>query len=285
MNVNDWVINAVEQGHNPETLLEHLRAAGWEEEQALQAIESALKGRLSKILSAKNAVEKVAMAPLPPAVAVPEPDMADGQNIISIDGHEVGIRFLMSDPRVIVFEGFLTPAECDELIAQSQDRLEVSRVVGNALGENDFHPARVSRGMFFARGESPLVAAVEQRISKLIRWPVDHGEAIQILHYGLGGKYDPHYDYFRLDMPATAETTKLAGNRVATLIMYLNTPTRGGGTLFPDVGLEVKARKGDAVFFSYDKPDPSTKTLHGGMPVLKGEKWIATKWLRERPFR
>lgn len=284
MNVNDWVINAVEQGHSPETLIVHLRAAGWEEEQALQAIESALKGRLSKILSAKGTAEKVTAALLPPAVAVPEPDVSDGRSAINVDGHELGIRFMMTDPRVIVFEGFLTLAECDELITQSQDRLEVSRVVGNALGENDLHPARVSRGMFFARGESPLIVAIEQRIAHIIRWPVDRGEAIQILHYGLGGKYDPHYDYFRLDMPATAETTKLAGNRVATLIMYLNTPTRGGGTLFPDVGLELKARKGDAVFFSYDKPDPSTKTLHGGMPVLEGEKWIATKWLRERKF-
>ncbi|MFY7983000.1 MAG: 2OG-Fe(II) oxygenase, partial [Burkholderiaceae bacterium] len=74
------------------------------------------------------------------------------------------------------------------------------------------------------------------------------------------------------------------GQRVATLVMYLNTPTRGGGTTFPDVGLEVAPIKGNAVFFSYDRPHPLTKTLHAGAPVEDGEKWVATKWLREGVF-
>lgn len=66
--------------------------------------------------------------------------------------------------------------------------------------------------------------------------------------------------------------------------MYLNTPARGGGTTFPDVGLEVGAVRGNAVFFSYDRAHPVTKTLHGGAPVVEGEKWVATKWLREGVF-
>ena len=74
------------------------------------------------------------------------------------------------------------------------------------------------------------------------------------------------------------------GQRVGTLVIYLNTPELGGGTVFPDVGLEVAPVKGNAVFFSYDRPHASTRTLHGGAPVLAGEKWVATKWLREREF-
>ena len=66
--------------------------------------------------------------------------------------------------------------------------------------------------------------------------------------------------------------------------MYLSEPEKGGGTVFPDVHLEVAPKRGNAVFFSYERPHPSTKTLHGGAPVLAGEKWIATKWLREREF-
>jgi prolyl 4-hydroxylase len=71
---------------------------------------------------------------------------------------------------------------------------------------------------------------------------------------------------------------------VASLVMYLNTPTRGGATTFPDVNFEVGPVKGNAVFFSYDRPHPMTRTLHGGAPVLEGEKWVATKWLREGRF-
>jgi hypothetical protein len=84
--------------------------------------------------------------------------------------------------------------------------------------------------------------------------------------------------------PGTPTILKRGGQRVATLVMYLNDPAQGGGTTFPDIGLEVAPQKGNAVFFSYDRPHPSTRTLHGGAPVLAGEKWVATKWLRQREF-
>jgi len=67
-------------------------------------------------------------------------------------------------------------------------------------------------------------------------------------------------------------------------VCYLNTPTSGGQTIFPDVQLDVAPIRGNAVFFSYDRPHPITRTLHGGAPVLEGEKWVATKWLREGRF-
>jgi prolyl 4-hydroxylase len=67
-------------------------------------------------------------------------------------------------------------------------------------------------------------------------------------------------------------------------VMYLNTPDGGGATTFPDVGLEVAPVRGNAVFFSYAMADPSSLSLHGGAPVLEGEKWVATKWLRMGRF-
>jgi prolyl 4-hydroxylase len=82
-----------------------------------------------------------------------------------------------------------------------------------------------------------------------------------------------------------ASVLQRGGQRVATLVMYLNTPNQGGGTTFPDVSLEVAPIKGNAVFFSYDRPHAVTRTLHGGAPVVEGEKWVATKWLREGVFR
>src|SRR5260221_463913 len=77
---------------------------------------------------------------------------------------------------------------------------------------------------------------------------------------------------------------KRGGQRVASLVCYLNTPTSGGQTIFPDVQLDVAPIRGNAVFFSYDRPHPVTRTLHGGAPVIAGEKWVATKWLREGRF-
>jgi prolyl 4-hydroxylase len=67
-------------------------------------------------------------------------------------------------------------------------------------------------------------------------------------------------------------------------VCYLNTPAQGGATVFPDVQFDVAPVRGNAVFFSYDRAHPATKTLHGGAPVIEGEKWVATKWVREGPF-
>ena len=69
-----------------------------------------------------------------------------------------------------------------------------------------------------------------------------------------------------------------------TMLYPVALPEKGGGTVFPDVSLEVAPKRGNGVFFSYDRPHAVTRTLHGGAPVLAGEKWIATKWLRERRF-
>jgi prolyl 4-hydroxylase len=126
---------------------------------------------------------------------------------------------------------------------------------------------------------------INRRIAALTAWPMEYGEPLQILHYGIGAEYQPHYDYFDPSDPGTSKLTAQGGQRVATLIIYLNDPQRGGATLFPDLGIEIAAVKGNAVFFSYERPHPDTRTLHAGTPVLEGEKWIATRWLRERAYR
>ena len=122
---------------------------------------------------------------------------------------------------------------------------------------------------------------IEQLIAKLLNWPIENGEGLQVLKYGVGQEYRPHNDYF-----SSATTTYMdhGGQRVGTFIMYLNTPKRGGSTVFLDSGLEVTPQAGSALFFSYGSADATSKTLHAGTPVLEGEKWIATKWLRRGRF-
>jgi prolyl 4-hydroxylase len=117
-----------------------------------------------------------------------------------------------------------------------------------------------------------------------VQWPVERGEGLQILRYRPGAQYQPHHDYFDPARPGTPRILERGGQRVGTVVMYLNTPERGGATTFPDAGLSVGPTRGSAVFFSYDRPHPATRTLHGGAPVLAGEKWVATKWLREGTF-
>lgn len=116
-----------------------------------------------------------------------------------------------------------------------------------------------------------------------MNWPLENGEGIQILNYGTSGEYRPHFDYFPPQRAGSARPLTEGGQRVATLIMYLNDVEEGGQTIFPDIGLAVSPCKGNAVYFSYfnslGQIDPLT--LHGGAPVIQGEKWIATKWMRQ----
>ncbi|MFM6985153.1 MAG: 2OG-Fe(II) oxygenase [Hydrogenophaga sp.] len=187
-------------------------------------------------------------------------------------------------PRVVVLADFLSAQECEALIEAARPRLARSRTVPTDTGSGDISPDRTSDGMFFSRGETSLVQRVEARIAALVHWPVERGEGLQVLRYRTGAQYRPHHDYFDPDEPGTAAHLRQGGQRVATLVMYLNDPPRGGATTFPDAGLEVMPQRGHAVFFSYDRPSPATRTLHAGAPVLEGEKWIATKWLRESNF-
>jgi prolyl 4-hydroxylase len=192
---------------------------------------------------------------------------------------------VMALPRVVVFGGLLSDEECDALIALARPRMSRSLTVATKTGGEEVNEDRTSQGMFFQRGENELVKTIEARIARLVNWPIENGEGLQILQYVPGTEYKPHYDYFDPAEPGTPTILKRGGQRVGTVVMYLNEPEKGGGTTFPSVFFEVAPKRGNAVFFSYERPHPSTKTLHGGAPVIAGEKWIATKWLREGEFR
>ena len=204
----------------------------------------------------------------------------------TLDGGDKWVRVVsrQHDPEVVVFGNLLSATECDALIAAARPRLTRSLTVDTHTGNEALHPDRTSQGMFFERFENEVVYLIEKRIAKLLNWPVRHGEGLQVLRYRKGAQYLPHYDYFEPRDAGTPLLLKRGGQRVGTLIMYLNTPEAGGATVFPDLGLHITPQRGQAVFFSYPEALPSSLSLHGGTPVAAGEKWIATKWLRQHEF-
>lgn len=217
------------------------------------------------------------------------PNVQQNDSLVANAGDRlVKILAKLSDPEIILFGDFLDDDECEALIKLADPRMNRSMTIDDSESPNKsvgrIHPSRTSNGMFFLRGENSIVERVESRISTLLKWPVDHGEGLQILQYKSGAEYKPHYDYFNPSLPGTPDILKRGGQRVATFIMYLSEPQEGGFTIFPDINLKVAPVRGSAVFFSYPNPDPSSHTLHGGSPVISGEKWIATKWLREGRF-
>jgi len=263
-----WIAEQTQAGVSADGLLDAMLASGWR-----RAV-------------ARGALEEVRGATPPRHVpgALPEPALHEAANSIWAGDREVQVVSAMKSPRVVVFGGLLDASECDELVALARERLSRSETVVMDTGGSEINPARTSSGMFFERGESPLVARVEARIAALLHWPVENGEGLQILRYRPGDEYKPHYDYFDPAAPGAAAILARGGQRLASLVIYLQVPARGGATSFPDAGLEVMPVRGNAVFFRYERAHPDTRTLHGGAPVLDGEKWVATKWLREGRF-
>ncbi len=273
--LRQWIIEQAQAGHKPEVVLASMRSSGWDEDTAIEALESTLTGFLEDHAKKKE---------LPPSVPVPEPSLSESPSTVHAGDRDVSVLVSMREPRVVSFGQLMSHEECDELIALARPRLERSQTVVNDTGGSEVNDARTSKGMFFLRGENSVCQRLEQRLANLLNWPLENGEGLQILNYMPGAEYKPHYDYFDPAHSGTPKILQRGGQRVGTIVIYLNTPTKGGGTTFPDVGLEVAPIKGNAVFFSYDKAHPSTKTLHGGAPVIEGEKWVATKWLRQGRF-
>ncbi len=271
--LREWIVDQARGGIAPEQVLQSMLSSGWEEGVAVAALEQTLEGWLdqhAELLPAPN--------------AVPEPDLRGAPSLLTTPDRQVRVLLTLKSPRLIVFGGLLGDEECDALRAAAAARLARSETVAERADGSEVNAARTSEGMFFERAENEICARIEARIAALLRWPVSHGEGLQVLRYRPGAEYLPHYDYFDPRHASSKAILQRGGQRVATLVMYLNTPEGGGATTFPDVGLEVAPVKGNAVFFSYDRPHPMTRTLHGGAPVLAGEKWVATKWLRQGEF-
>jgi len=202
------------------------------------------------------------------------------------DGHPVRRSVALESPRIAVIEDMLSLAECEAFIALGREQLRAITVVDPDSGGDVQHDARSGAFTSFTRGQNGLISKVEQRIATLTGWPVENGEGFQLIHYGPGDEYRPHFDWFDPALAGSAVHLKAGGQRIATLIFYLNRPERGGATQFPFLsGLTVSAVAGRALYFENidDAYSVDHRVQHAGTPVEAGEKWIVTKWLRVGP--
>ena len=287
--LSKWVDEQLGRGCNPVEMIEAMVTVGHARSFAEGVIGDASgKRQFAAGAGADDGFEASGGSPNGDVVnEVPEPlpaPLASGASSIVVDGHRVEVLVNLHYPRIVVFGNLLTKEECDALIEASRPKLARSETVHRASGGTELNEARTSEGTYFFHDASPLLEIINRRIAQVTRWPLAHGEPLQILHYGVGAEYQPHYDYFSPEDAGTAKLLTHGGQRVATLITYLNTPAAGGATVFPDVGLEVAPICGNAVFFAYERPAPISRTLHGGTPVVAGEKWIATRWMRENAY-
>ncbi|MDQ0414337.1 prolyl 4-hydroxylase [Mesobacillus stamsii] len=191
-------------------------------------------------------------------------------NKIKTDDREINIIARMEEPLIVILGNVLSDEECDELIKLSKDKLQRSKI-GNIREVDEL---RTSSSTFIG-AETEVVAKVEKRVSQLMGIPNEHGEGLQILNYKIGQEYKAHFDFF---------SSKVSNPRISTLVMYLNDVEQGGETYFPKLNFAVSPQKGMAVYFEYfyDNQDLNNLTLHSGAPVVFGDKWAATQWMRRK---
>ncbi len=271
--LREWILATTRAGHGVADVLQLMKDNGYDPRQSRSIVAEVMKLPLAALTASTRSARSA-----PRGLRTKHPEAPS----VHIDGHTIGISLSVDVPPVRVLEGLLDDTECSELIELAQPRLQRALTV-DVNGREQVDQRRTSEGMFFTINELPLVGRIEQRLALLLGVPVIHGEGLQILHYLPGQEYEPHFDWFDPEQPGFDTITRAGGQRIASVVMYLNTPERGGGTAFPELGLTVTARRGSAVYFAYESGDQGS--LHAGLPVQSGEKWIATKWLRERPYR
>lgn len=272
-----WLAEQTARGYARSSLFKSMLDVGWQATVAAQIMQLTPAEEAS--FGTQRAAPVVVLAS-----AVPFASLDASGTMVDAGDKWVQVITHRKAPDLMVFANLLSPAECDALIDAARPRLSRSLTVDTKTGGEELHPDRTSQGMFFTRSENAVVQRIETRIARLLNWPQQNGEGLQVLRYPPGAQYRPHYDYFDPREAGTPTILKRGGQRVATLIMYLFEPEAGGATVFPDIDVQVAPVRGNAVFFSYPQAHADSRTLHGGDPVIAGEKWIATKWLREGEF-
>ena len=181
-----------------------------------------------------------------------------------------------------LIENFLTPQEC-ELVMSIGDRVLRPSTVTVNNGDNAF---RTSSTADLGWLEYPAMAQIDEKICGALGIPMTYAETTQVQKYEVGQQFKLHTDYFE---PGTSEYKNFAeerGNRTWTFMVYLNNVTEGGETYFSLLNHAFVPRQGQAVVWNnrLHNGDVNFQTLHAGMPVRKGEKYVITKWFREFPL-
>jgi prolyl 4-hydroxylase len=186
-------------------------------------------------------------------------------------------RTVATQPNIRHVSRLFSPAECLHVAQAAADLLHPAVVVDPRTGANVANPVRTSDGAVIGpTRESPVIRALNQRIAAITGTDVAQGEALAVLRYRPGQEFRPHLDAIE----------GVRNQRIRTVLIYLNDDFTGGGTYFAANDLRITPRTGDAVIFDNVRQDGTIDPLarHAGEPVRSGVKWLATRWIRARPF-
>ena len=173
---------------------------------------------------------------------------------------------------------FLSPTACNALVRLIDANRRPSSLLVDTSGPN----FRTSESCDMDRW-SPVVRPIDESIAALLGIDPAHGETMQGQRYAPGQQFRAHHDFFHEGETYWEAMMASGGQRTWTAMVYLNNVEEGGATWFPQAGIRIAPKRGLLLAWNNMNPDgsPNQHTLHEGMPVVKGTKYIVTKWFRE----
>jgi len=201
------------------------------------------------------------------------------------DFYETGNK-VNDDPLVVVFEDFLSDLEIEQLLAAARSKLKQALVSDVKTGVES--AGRSGSNCWIPHGYNAVTEELSLRVAEVVGIPLENAESLQVVYYAESQQYAPHFDAWDAATERGQRCMEKGGQRLLTCLMYLNDVEQGGGTSFPKLDMEVRAKRGRMLLFHNCHPGSTIRhpdALHGGMPVLKGEKWACNFWFRERGYQ
>jgi len=250
-------------------------------------------GYLARAAGAGSASARAQLRILAGAADAPPPDGADvwarlaGQIDVATWMTPPPRKNLCEAPRVRMVDGFAPAAVCDWLVGRASGRMRPAMMYDGATKTEAVDPHRTcSDYQFDVLNTDVVLLLVRERIAALTKLPTVAMEPPRIFHYALGEQIKPHYDRCNDAVTGYGKEGVYLGDRIVTFLLYLNDGFVGGDLDFPKAGFRCKGAKGDAVYFAHvdgaGKPDPLS--LHAGLAITAGEKWVLSQWIHDRPF-
>ncbi len=223
----------------------------------------------------------------PPAPSIDWPSLERALPQLAADIVLPEAEILHDAPLVRKYPRAIHQLVLDTIINLAAPLVRPSQIVDARTGEARTDPMRTSSHVTLSpRQHDHVLEALERCISRLCGLPPLNGEFLQILRYRRGEQFKPHVDYFNESGAGAYRSLADGGQRVQTVLLYLNDGYGGGRTYFPKLQLEIESTRGDMLHFHNVGPDGRghRDTLHAGLPVTAGEKWLLSQWLRSESY-
>lgn len=186
-------------------------------------------------------------------------------------------------PLILIYHDVIYNSEIETIKKLSMPRFKRATVQNSKTGELETANYRISKSAWLREEFHPHVAAVNRRVEDITGLTISTAEELQVVNYGIGGHYEPHFDFARKD-EGNAFKSLGTGNRIATFLFYMSDVSQGGATVFPQINVALRPEKGAAAFWYnlHRNGEGDMDTRHAACPVLTGSKWVSNKWLHER---